>query len=429
MSIEQTYPAVASIGLHHRTRLRGIELATKGRLIFALVIIAAEFTNLVQFATFISQNNPHTIDFRINASPYALQAFGYLFCAILIELDPSVVRRSFRKAIFRWGLAATAVFTWGMLIRAFNPPGGVEDYEFLRWFLLRLNAIGFILMCVILFEGDSVVTAVKRAIALATLFAAAVNIYEAINPGTFSALGNGRATGFYGDANACGMALVFGCLIGLMSVTSRWREIFVLVVGAGVIVTFSREAMAGFVVVVLTACLGRALATRRVLVVAVAGGLAAFALNLGTFFEGNGILREENLARLSLAVSDTSARDHVDLAQKVLQQFEYAPLLGNGFGTTAYWGEEESHNLYLSFMADHGILGLLLIPALLWALVRRAWDYYAFAGAFLIWCMFNHNLFGNPFGLITLAVMADQPRYLNARYRSVRCPLLGSLAK
>ena len=64
-----------------------------------------------------------------------------------------------------------AVFTWGMLVRAFNPPGGVEDYDFLRWFLLRLNAIGFILICVILFEGESVLTTVKRAVALVTLFA------------------------------------------------------------------------------------------------------------------------------------------------------------------------------------------------------------------------------------------------------------------
>jgi hypothetical protein len=61
-------------------------------------------------------------------------------------------------------------------------------------------------------------------------------------------------------------------------------------------------------------------------------------------------------------------------------------------------------------MADYGIIGLFVIPALVWSVRRRSWDSYAFAVIMLLWCFFNHNVFSNSFALITLAIQADEPR-------------------
>jgi hypothetical protein len=37
----------------------------------------------------------------------------------------------------------------------------------------------------------------------------------------------------YLDSNRSGMALVFGCLVGLTAIRPRWREIFLLLTFAG----------------------------------------------------------------------------------------------------------------------------------------------------------------------------------------------------
>ena len=52
-----------------------------------------------------------------------------------------------------------------------------------------------------------------------------------------------------------------------------------------------------------------------------------------------------------------------------------------------------SHNFFLNLLADHGIIGIFLIPALLLSIGRKCWDFYAFAAAFLVFCLFSHNVF------------------------------------
>lgn len=59
-------------------------------------------------------------------------------------------------------------------------------------------------------------------------------------------------------------------------------------------------------------------------------------------------------------------------------------------------------------MADYGILGLLVIPAMAWSLRRKAWDSYTFAVVLLLWCLFDHNLFSDSFALISLAIQANE---------------------
>jgi hypothetical protein len=386
------------------------KLATRWRLVFALVLIALEFTNLMQFATFGSRDLFHTASAKVHVSTYILQAFGYVMVAVVSVLDPGSLRKLFAQPLFRWTAVVIVVFTWGMVMRAFNPPAGLQEYLFVRGFLLRLNSLGFIVICMVMFEGELVLTAVKRAVALTTLFAVAVNICEIMHLWMFSAarIDWNRALGLQNDPNAAGMAVVFGCVIGLTAVPRRWRELFILACVAGVVATFSREATAGLLVVILAAGLGRAIATPRLILLIAIGMVILTVWNLSAPLLDRGVLSKENIARLEMGTSDHSAQYHAMLAAKVLEQFENAPLIGNGFGTTTYWSDFDSHNLYLSFMADDGILGLLIVPALIWCLAYRSWDYYAFAGAFLIWCMFNHNLFNNPFGLISLAIISSQ---------------------
>jgi hypothetical protein len=387
-----------------------VKLATGWRLIFALVLIALEFSSLMEFLTWDSGELFHTASV-LHISCYSVQALGYVVVAAVLVLDPGSLKKLFAQPLFGWIIVSVALCTWGMLRRAFNPPPGFDQYLFVRAFLLRLNALGFISICMVMFESDMILRAVKRAVAVVTLFEVAVDICETMHIGIFRVayLDWNRAVGLQGDPNAAGRVVVFGCVIGLTAVPRRWRELFILACITGVMTTFSRESMLTLLVVILAAVLGRAIAPPRVLLLTTIAILVIGTWQLNALLKNQGVLDKRNLGRLEMETSDASAHSRAELAQLTLEKFEQAPLLGNGFGTTTFWtGGIESHDLYLSFMADYGILGVLMVPALVWCLRYRSWDYYGFTGAFLLWCLFSHTLFISPFALIAVAIMSTQ---------------------
>ncbi|MGA9723577.1 MAG: O-antigen ligase family protein [Candidatus Binatus sp.] len=389
------------------------------RLVWAPLLIALEFTNL--FIVFSEGGQTRLADPR---SPYILQVATYGVCALIVMLDPSNATRLVQKRIFKWTFAALTLFTWGMLVRTFYVPAGIPSYDFIRTFGLQVHAIGFMLACVVIFDHPKVFALVKSGVALATLSGVALNLYELFHPGTFSST-SGRAAGLYIDSNVSGMALVLGSIVGLTAIRPRWREIFLLFAFAGVIPTFSREAILGFAIVVAGAALGRAVSVRRLLV----GGVVVCALfsvlELGNSLRGSESFDAANLERLSLTIGDASAQDRLRLGRRVLEEFEAAPLFGHGFGTDEYWGDIQSHDFFLDMLANYGILGVFLIPTLVLSVSRKSWDSNVFGLVFLIWSFFLHLVLLLPFSLVLIAIEAVEPtesiRSLppsNSRFRS-----------
>jgi hypothetical protein len=371
------------------------------RLVWVPLLIGFEYTNLF---TVLTEGGKTQL--AESHSPYVLQFATYVVCVLILAFDPSNATRLLQKPIFKWTFAVLTLFTWGMLVRTFYAPPGIPSYDFLRTFGLQVHAIGFMLSCVVIFDESTVLALVKSLVALATLLGIVLNLYEVFHPGTFSST-FGRSAGLYVDANAAGMALVLGCLVGLTAMRPRWREIFLLLAFAGVISTFSREAILAFGVLAAGAALGRALSLRRLVV----GGALAFALfsmlELGNSLRGTESWSAANIERLSFGTNDASAQERLWLGQKMLEEFEAAPLFGHGFGTDEYSGNtQESHDFFLNILANYGILGVFLIPALILSVRRKSWDSNVFGLVFLIWSFFLHLVLLLPFSLIIIAIEA-----------------------
>jgi len=199
------------------------------------------------------------------------------------------------------------------------------------------------------------------------------------------------------------------------------RELFLLCVLVGTLATFSREAMLSSVILLTGSALAGVLSFRR-LAIAGTASLALFAvLNLSSDVTDSRLLNADTWARLTLKWSDTSARDRLQVAEKTLEQFEEAPLAGQGFGTAIFWDDEQSHNAYLGLLADCGILGSLVIPGLIFSIRRADWEFYTFASIFLFWAFFYHDVLVDFFALIAIAVEANEYwagyRLLKGRYR------------
>jgi O-antigen ligase len=387
-----------------------LSLANTVRIPSAILLIALEFTCLFSFLA-EGGNTPATIEH----SRYSLYFAAYGICVLIVALDPRSAKGLLEKRLVRWAFAAVMLFTWGMLVRVFNAPAGLDDYLFFRVFVLQVVAIGFLLCCTLIFDDPDVLRITKWAVAVATLVGVALNIYDFMFPGFFSEV-PGRAAGFYRDPNISGISLVFGCVIGLSTIRRPWwQEAFVLVSFIGVLVTFSREAILAFGCVLVCGNLAGRWRLGR-MAVACSVGVALFvAFNVGSNLLSEKLASNENWSRLTTK-SDQSARLRSNLAEQTLNAFEEAPLLGQGFGTTSFWdqGRLVSHNFYLSLLADHGIIGIFLIPALLLSIGRRSWDFYGFAGVFLVFCLFYHNVFSEVACLISLAIEANEahPRHV-----------------
>jgi hypothetical protein len=383
--------------------MKGSFIADCIRIPSAIVLVALEFTALMPFVA-----EGGAISRTVQHSRFPVYFAAYGIGALLLALDLRSAKRLLDSPLVRWSFAALLLFTWGMFVRMFHAPAGIDDYDFFRKFGLRVNGIGFVLCCTIIFDNTKTLQITKRAVVVGTLAGVALNIYDLMFPGTFSAI-PGRAAGLYVQPNTSGMALVFGCVIGVSVMRRRWwQEAFILVGFIGVVATFSRESILAFGFVVVGGILSGRLSLRTLVVAGCVGGAFLGVLKLGNSRSSDSIVSNENWSRITSHVFDASARDRIVLAKETLSAFEEAPLLGQGFGTTSYWEDTESHNFYLSLLADHGIIGILLIPALLLSIRRRSWDFYSFAAVFLVWCLFSHLIFDDAAGLISLAIQAAE---------------------
>ena len=122
------------------------------------------------------------------------------------------------------------------------------------------------------------------------------------------------------------------------------------------------------------------------------------------------------MSRLSMGTADNSTAHRLEDAEQTLNAFEEAPILGQGIGTDEYWSGEPAHNMYLRLMADQGIVGLLIIPALVFSLRRKSWDFYAFAIVFFLWCLFDHFIMTSPFALMCFAIEAGESAEYNQAF-------------
>ena len=139
---------------------------------------------------------------------------------------------------------------------------------------------------------------------------------------------------------------------------------------------------------------------------------------LGEFLlESRGINLERLQERMGLfsaagAIPDESLLERARVAEKALELFEDNIVFGGGLGSTETWSESTStHNMYLYFMADYGLIGVFVYPLLIYIVVvgrdRSAKPYAIAFGCFAaVWGLFSHNIVGELYSLLSFALVA-----------------------
>ena len=294
----------------------------------------------------------------------------------------------------------------------------------------RILSIIFLLTMLLIFSQHTIVeNCAKYAIVAVSFLNVFNHIYEFFNPRIFGALNDsGRPAGFYIDPNKAGCALVLSLIFGVGVLPSKYRVPFVLVIGFGVFLTFSRSAILCWIIIVVILFVNDILPRRQSLFWALVIGIILLCIGtLGITFidiydlQERGILNENIMSRLAWFL-DPSSRDaydnssRFDIVEFGWQRFVEHPFLGNGIGSTRTWSKDIStHNMYLFFMIDHGFIGALFLPLVVYAVVRKAKEdtkYLAFVYAIFIlfWGLFSHNVMEQRFILLTFSLMATMTR-------------------
>lgn len=288
----------------------------------------------------------------------------------------------------------------------------------------RALAISFLLLMLAVFSGDDAQRVARRAIAVCVLIAVAINLYELFHPQTFSESFR-RSAGLYINPNQSGAALIVGMILSRSIVPRRYRLLFELVVGLGVLVTFSRGAMVGWLAVFILAnarpkTTSFNLRTTVLIVVPIVAFLVSpWWADVQQSLQEEGLVTSSTLDRLAFfrqgAANEESAGGRAKIADLAWDSIARHPAAGLGTGTARNDPPFDTigpHNMYLALMVDHGLLGALILPLMVlastWGASGQIRDEAILFACFItLWGLVSHNVLEERYILLSFALMAS----------------------
>lgn len=344
----------------------------------------------------------------------------FLTVAFTFYLAVKKINLSFINIKLNWWI----LFYLCLILLWFILPHNDYSIEELRRKILSIAAL-FFFMVFIFYDGEEAKT-VRQAVLFTTLLSIFNNIYEFINPYAFfpkySDIGVfGRSAGFYYNPTISGGAIVLGTIMTITFIKKIYRIWFMLFAFIGVFLTFSRSAIVGFVLVYLAMTIKKQIDVRYMVIIPLVLFLVlSFSFpSLVKFVETTYGGSSSNIINRTLwfldpvAHQDFSQNERQYVASKAMDMFADHPFFGAGLGSTLHWDARVStHNIYLTNMAEIGLLGILVYPLLIYAVFRQSkGEAKTVAAVFAMYTLFigffSHNILDELYFLFAFALVAN----------------------
>jgi O-antigen ligase len=292
----------------------------------------------------------------------------------------------------------------------------------------RFFSTVFLLVTTFLFAERRVQNRTRCALIAVTGMGVFNNLFQILSPSAFGGLVEGRAVGFYLDPNDCANALILGMILTVDILPKKLRIFWILIVGFGVVLTFSRGGMLAWFFVVILMNLSRIISAQKSLLwILVMGIVLFFTSQLGGGLIGDGSNIYNQLDSVALervegmidggesVVEDASTVERKAVAEKGWEMFLERPIFGYGIGSTYDRNitgfSVSTHNTYLLYLAEYGVLGIMILPLAIYAVIHRARGEtrnisIIFALFILFISLFSHTILSLNSYLISFAMMA-----------------------
>lgn len=257
----------------------------------------------------------------------------------------------------------------------------------------------------------------------------ALVILDFLSPGLLYPIGTngatlGRAAATFINPNKAGEAMLLTFILAIPVLRPHYRTALLLLLGAGVIVTFSRAAIVGWMLLWAFLLVRKAVPKYTLVLPFVA--LAILPLLLGSFEDYLGGREDlaEGLANIQArldffqnkVLDDDSALERAQVLDAGVELFLQNPIFGAGAGATSLWSVGTgTHNLPVMLAAEYGVFGIALwiwLAAILWR-----GNYFqdkrlqvATVAGFVFLSLFTHNMLDSLYWLLTFAIVAAQQR-------------------
>ena len=357
-------------------------------------------------------------------------------------LNPKKIFRLLDNSFVKWILAFQFILTLNFFFTElfYNVEYGDTTFKMFRIISLR-NVL--MVLILIMLDDMRVFQFAKKVMIIAVLVGCGINVYDLIsfNKEMFSPF-IGRGAGFYINPNVSVIALLWGLIITISVIPKKIRLLYIMAVGVGIGFTMSRSGVAIFIgcipiFIFLKILNGKTSLAWLTLLILV--GLLSFQTLIGNAsksIEEAVYNSDELINRLNQianpSISNFSKDTRFENLTYYLSIYQKSPIFGNGIGSSTYynkfyWQHTSSHNQFLHYMVEFGMLGFIIVFSLIFAialykktfLFSREWKLFAIT--YLGFSIFSHNLFDHYSFVVCYAFLSKltEENYL-AKHKLIR---------
>ncbi len=286
-------------------------------------------------------------------------------------------------------------------------------------FIFRVEFVASLVALIGLFGIANARQPVRMTLLGVNIFGSLMNFVQLAEPRLFIDPSHpviDRAYGLYLNPNSSGLFIATLIPLTASILPKSLRYGYYALTLAAVILTFSRGAwLLWILAVVITETFlsearsgHRRLLPRIVAIGLVLGALYVLFLTFSDFIAP--YLSANTWSRLH-GTHDTSIEQRIFLIRLGLQQFADNPLFGSGIGESYLWSYgQDLHNMFVMFLAEHGLFGLVILIALLIAWWRANETFGPpLVILFLASSVATNNFFDNPsYALLVAAYIAGR---------------------
>jgi hypothetical protein len=299
------------------------------------------------------------------------------------------------------------------------------DETVMQYFRMRVLTVVYIPLMYVLFHQKSLrhIQIVIIVVGLMSVFNCCLQL---ISPEIFlvTEKESPRPAGFYVNPTKTGAALILAMIFGIDIIRQKFRIPYMLILGLGIVVTFSRSGMITWLICFLIYIFTRVATDkpRRLLIwLVTVATIFTVANPLPLIIEplaDAGLVSYSVKGRLewtqdaSKSEGDESANERKDVARLGWLTYTNHPFLGTGIASTYKWEARVStHNMYLYMMAEHGITGVLVFLLMIAApLYQNRGINLAMKSSFvafmLVISFFSHNVMEERYLIMSIALLA-----------------------
>ncbi|MGQ0593372.1 MAG: O-antigen ligase family protein [Gammaproteobacteria bacterium] len=350
----------------------------------------------------------------------------YFFFVFLIAVAPLLI---WIKPLLRYLISPFSLWAFGLIIlNIAHLLVALGDGDEARASLIG-TGIQYTILTVVLGFACSMTrtTSYERIFPLVAVLIPTMAIMDFLKPGLFYPPGTegivaGRAAATFINPNRAGEVMLITLLLAIPVLGRPYRALLLLLTGAGVILTLSRGAILGWILLWVFMLLRKAVPKYTLAIALVGlGALPMLLAGFESYVSGRDDLAgglDDILGRLDFfqhqTFDDGSALERAQVLEAGLALFLKHPIFGAGAGATHLWSLPVSvHNQPVMLAAEYGVFGIALwlwLAVILWKgkyFQDRTFQLIPVTG-FIFLSMFSHNVFDYLYWLMTFAIVSGQ---------------------